>query len=170
MMKKGLIAYYSRKGYNYWGSKIVNLEVGNTEVVAKQIQELTGSDLFEIKTVKTYPVGYEETTEVARQELHDYVRPKLAELLEDVSEYDVIYLGYPNWWGTMPMVVWTFLESYDFAGKTIVPFCTHEGSGMGSSERDIKRLCPTANVSKGLALRGSGVQDATETLKKWLSI
>ena len=164
-MNKGLIAYYSRKGYNYWGSKIVNLEVGNTEVVAKQIQKLTGSDLFEIKTVKTYPVSYEETTEVAKQELHDYVRPELSNLLEDVSEYDVIYLGYPNWWGTMFMVVWTFLESYDFAGKTIVPFCTHEGSGMGSSERDIKRLCPTANVSKGLALRGSGVQDATETLK-----
>ena len=79
-MKKGLIAYYSRKGYNYWGSKIVNLEVGNTEVVAKQIQKLTGSDLFEIKTVKTYPVSYEETTEVARQELHDYVRPELSNL------------------------------------------------------------------------------------------
>lgn len=167
-MKKGLIAYYSRKGYNYWGSKIVNLEVGKTEVVAKQIQELTGSDLFEIRTVKTYPLDYEATTEVARQELHDYFRPTLAELLDDVSEYDVIYLGYPNWWGTMPMVVWTFLESYDFAGKTIVPFCTHEGSGMGSSERDIKRLCPKAIVEKGLVIRGSSALGAKDVVKKWI--
>ncbi len=169
-MKKGLIAYFSRKGNNYWGGKIVNLEVGNTEVVAKMIQEMTGFDLFEIKTVKTYSLDYVESTMVAQQELHDYVRPELSVSVEDMSSYEVIYLGYPNWWGTMPMAVWTFLESYDFTGKTIVPFCTHEGSGMGSSERDIKRLCPLANVEKGLAIRGSSARGSKETLKKWIKI
>jgi flavodoxin len=163
-----LIAFYSRKGLNYRGGNIVNLEVGNTEVVARQIQETTGGDLFEIETIKQYPLDYYEATEVSKQELYDAIRPELATSVKDMSSYDVLYLGYPNWWGTMPMAVWTFLESYDFTGKTIIPFCTHEGSGLGNSERDIKRLCPSALVKKGLAIRGSSVKNALETVKKWI--
>ena len=86
-----------------------------------------------------------------------------------MDDYEVIYLGYPNWWGTFPMAVFTFLESYDFSGKTIIPFCTHEGSGIGSSERDIKKLCPDAKVLTGLAIRGGSVKSADSIIKSWLS-
>jgi len=165
---KSLIAYYSRKGENYLNGNIVNLTVGNTEVVAKKIQSLTGSDLFEIDTVKPYPNDYTETTNVAKDEKRGNARPELTATVENIDSYDIIYLGYPNWWGTFPMVVFTFLESYDFSGKTIIPFCTHEGSGIGSSERDIKKLCPDAKVLSGLAIRGGSVNSADNIIKSWL--
>ena len=165
---KDLIAYYSRAGMNYAGGSIVNLPVGNTEVVAKMIQKLSGGDLFKIDTVKPYPEDYNETTEVAKKELRENARPELAATTDNMADYEVIYLGYPNWWGTMPMAVFTFLEKYDFAGKTIIPFCTHEGSGIGRSEKDIQKLCPTATVLKGLALVGSNVRDAESDVTGWL--
>jgi flavodoxin len=167
-MAKSFIAYYSRKGSNYVSGSIVNLPVGNTEVIAKKIQALTGSDLFQIQTVKPYPEDYTETTRVTKDELRANARPELSEMVSDMDSYEVIYLGYPNWWGTMPMAVFTFLESYDFSGKTIVPYCTHEGSGMGSSERDIKKLCPTAKVLSGLAIKGGTVGRADSDVASWL--
>jgi flavodoxin len=167
--KKILIAYYSRKGQNYVGSRIVNLPVGNTEVAAKMAQEITGGDLFEICTVKSYPVDYTETTEVATVEKRTNARPELSTHVNNMDQYDTIILGYPNWWGTFPMAVFTFLEEYDFSGKTILPFCTHEGSGLGGSERDIRKLCPEAKVLPGLAIRGGSVKNAAETIKSWLS-
>lgn len=166
--KNSLIAYYSRKGNNYVSGNIVNLLIGNTKVAADIIQELTNADVFEIDTVKAYPIDYKETTEVAMAELKAGARPKLSGHISDMDKYDVIFLGYPNWWGTMPMVVWTFLENYKFAGKTIIPFCTNEGSGMGSSEKDIKKLCPEANVLPGLAIRGSRVGKADTDIRYWL--
>lgn len=165
---KGLIAYYSRQGNNYVGGSIVDLPIGNTEVIAKKIQGLTGSDLFQIKTVKSYPEDYTETTNVAKEEKLKNARPELAEIIENIDSYDVIFIGYPNWWGTMPMAVFMFLESYDFSGKTIIPYCTHEGSGMGSSERDIKKLCPKAKVLSGLAIRGGSVNSADKDVANWL--
>jgi len=165
---RSLIAYFSRKGNNYVGGSIVSLPVGNTEVAAKKIQKLTGSDIFQIRTVKSYPEDYTEATNVAQKEQKENARPELAEKVNDMDSYDVIYIGYPNWYGTMPMAVFTFLEAYDFSGKTIVPFCTHEGSGMGSSERDIKRLCPKAKVLSGLAIRGGSVERADKEIKNWI--
>ncbi len=165
---KSLIAYYSRKGNNYVGGSIVYLPIGNTEIIAKKIQESTGSDMFRIETVKSYPEDYTETTQVAREEQRENARPELTAAVSDMGSYDVVYLGYPNWYGTMPMAVFTFLESYDFSGKTIVPFCTHEGSGMGSSERDIKRLCPNSKVSPGLAIRGGSIDRANKDVANWL--
>lgn len=165
---KSLSVYYSRRGSNYVSGSIVNLPVGNTEVIAKKIQGLTGSDLFQIETVKPYPVDYTETTEVSKVELRQSARPELTEMVPDMATYEVIYLGYPNWWGTMPMAVFTFLESYDFSGKTIIPFCTHEGSCLGSSERDIKRLCPSAKVLPGLAIIGRTVARADNEVANWL--
>lgn len=165
---KSLIAYFSRKGNNYVAGSIVNLPVGNTEIIAKKIQEFTGSDIFEIKTVKSYSEDYTETTNVAQEEKRKNARPQLTEKVDNMDSYDVIFLGYPNWWGTMPMAVFTFLESYDFSGKTIIPFCTHEGSGMGSSERDIKKLCPNAKVLPGLAIRGGSVDRANKDVANWL--
>lgn len=165
---KRLIAYFSRAGMNYVGGEIVNLSEGNTEVAAKMIQIMTGADMFRIDTVKSYPEGYQETTEVAKQELRRNARPELTGYVDNMADYDVIYLGYPNWWGTMPMAVFTFLEQYDFAGKTIIPFCTHEGSGMGNSENEIKKLCADARVLKGLPIRGGSVQNAEDDIAEWL--
>lgn len=166
--KKCLVAYFSRAGNNYVNGSIVNLPVGNTAVAAQMIQEITGSDLFCIDTVKSYPEDYSATTEKAQIELRDNDRPELTAKAANMEDYDVIILGYPNWWGTMPMAVFTFLESYDFAGKTILPFCTHEGSGMGHSEIDIKKLCPKAKVEKGLAIRGGSVNRAKSDIQSWL--
>lgn len=165
---KILIAYYSRKGNNYVGGNIVNLPIGNTEVAAKKIAGLTGGDIFEIKTIHSYSEDYTICTEEAQRELQQKTRPKLATEMPDLSAYDVIYLGYPNWWGTAPMVVFTFLEGTDFSGKLIKPFCTHEGSGMGHSEADIKKVCPSAKVERGLAIRGGSVSRADKDIESWV--
>jgi flavodoxin len=165
---KLLIAYFSRKGNNYAGGRIVELPVGNTEVVARMIQQRTNGTLFKIDPVKPYPADYEKTTEVAQKELRENARPAITAHVDRMAEYGIVILGYPNWWNTMPMAVFTFLEADDFSGKTILPFCTHEGSGLGRSERDIQKLCPKANVLKGLAIRGSSVQGAEKEIAAWL--
>ena len=108
-----------------------------------------------------------ETTNVAKLELRQNVRPELSETVKNMEDYDTIYLGFPNWWETFPMAVFTFLESYNFSGKTIIPFCTHEGSGMGG-ERDIKNLCPNAVIQKGIAIKGSAVENSGNALEIWL--
>jgi flavodoxin len=166
--KKCLIAYFSRKGQNYVSGRIVDLKVGNTEVVGKMIQKITGGDMFHIESVTAYPKDYTETTEVAKNELRAKARPKLIGQVENVKGYDVIFLGYPNWWGTMPMPVYTFLESYDFSGKKIVPFCTHEGSGMGHSEKDIAKACPKATVLAGIAIHGTSASSAGPEVSGWI--
>ena len=166
--KKCLIAFFSRKGQNYVSGRIVDLKIGNTEVVAQMIQKKTGGDLFPIETVAAYPNDYTETTDVAKNELRTKARPKLKRQVENMEVYDIIFLGYPNWWGAPPMAVFTFLEGYDFSGKTIVPFCTHEGSGMGHSESDIKEICPGATMLNGLSIRGRSVQRAENDVSAWL--
>lgn len=165
---KILIAYFSREGNNYVGGSIVNLPVGNTEVAAKMVERLTGGELFKIDPVKKYSGDYTACTEEAQKELRANARPELTAYPESVGQYDTVILGYPDYWGTMPMSVWTFLEKYDFTGKTILPLCTHEGSGMGRSESDIKKLCPGANVGKGLAIRGGSVKGAESEIEHWL--
>ena len=166
--KKCLIAYFSRKGQNYVSGKMVDLKVGNTEVVANMIQKIAGGDLFHIESVTAYPKDYTETTEVAKNELRAKTRPKLAGRVENMKAYDVIFLGYPNWWGTMPMPVFTFLENYDFSGKTIAPFCTHEGSSMGHSEKDIAKACPKSTVLEGLAIHGTSASSAESKVSSWM--
>ena len=161
MAKKVLIAYYSRRGENYVNGSIKNLKLGNTEVVAGKVKALLpDADVFQIDTTYEYSKDYMTCIEEAKQELHGQVRPEVKNPLESIDEYDTIILGYPNWWGTMPMVVYTFLESYDFTGKTIIPFCTNEGSGMGSSVRFIKKLCPGANVDDGTPIHGAEAANA----------
>jgi flavodoxin len=166
--KKCLIAYFSRKGQNYVSGRIVDLKVGNTEVVANMIQKITGGDMFHIESVTAYPKDYTETTEVAKKEMRTKARPKLKGQVKNIGAYDVIFLGYPNWWGTPPMPVFTFLESYDISGKTIAPFCTHEGSGMGHSEQDIAKACPKATVLKGLAIHGTSASSAGSEVASWI--
>lgn len=162
-----LIAYYSRKGQNYWNGSIKNLPKGNTEIVAEMVQRAVGGELFEIETVKEYPADYTECTEVAKEELRAQARPELKTYPESIDEYDIIFLGYPCWWGTMPMGVYTFLEHFDFAGKKIVPFCTHEGSRMGGSVNQIKKTAPGAVVLEGLPVHGAEAAGSEKAVAAW---
>lgn len=167
-MSKKLIAFYSRADENYVNGMIKTLEVGNTEVAANMIKELTGADLFQIEQAKPYAKDYNECIAQAQADQRKDARPELKHYPETLDEYDMIYLGYPNYWSTMPMAVFTFLEHFDFSGKAIKPFCTHEGSGMGCSVSDIKKICPAAKIEKGLAIRGSSVERARNDIGKWI--
>lgn len=167
-MAKILIAYYSRKGQNYVSGSIRDLKVGNTEIVAGMVQEISGGDMFQIDTVNDYPLDYNETTIVAKEELRAKARPELTAHVPNMEEYDTIILGYPNWWGTMPMAVYTFLEEYDFTGKTILPYCTHEGSGLSGTEKDIEKTCQTAIIGTGLSIHGTHATSAKREVESWL--
>ena len=162
-----LIVYYSRKGQNYWNGSIVDLAKGNTERVAEFVQKAVGGDLFEIETVREYSKDYMTCTEEAKAELRADARPKLKKYLDSVDQYDTIFVGYPNWWGTMPMGMYTFLEHYDLTGKKIVPFCTNEGSGMGGSERELKKICKGATVVPGLAIHGAEAAQSESKVTAW---
>lgn len=167
-MSKKLIAFYSRADENYVNGTIKTLKTGNTELAAGIIQELTGADLFKIEQVRPYAKSYNECIAQAQADQQRNARPELKCYPESIAEYDIIYLGYPNYWSTMPMAVFTFLEHFDFSGKIIKPFCTHEGSGMGSSVSDIQKLCKTAAVERGLAIRGGSVLRAKSDIEKWI--
>ena len=160
---KSIVIYFSRPGNNYVSGDIVNLKVGNTKVVADKIVAATGCDSFEIVPVKAYSADYTRCTEEAKAELNANARPAYKGDI-DLSEYDTIYLGYPIWWGTFPMCVFTFIEAHDgFEGKTILPYSTHEGSGLGQSISDLKKLCPKATIGSGIAINGSTAAKADVT-------
>ena len=163
-----LIAYYSRAGENYFGGALRAVEKGNTAKAAEMLARLTGGDLFEIRQKAPYSQGYRACVDEARRDFKEQARPELAQLPGDLSGYDRIYLGYPNYCGTMPMAVYTFLEQGDFSGKTICPFCTHEGSGLCSTEREIAGAARGAKVAEGLAINGSRVDEAEPALKSWV--
>ena len=166
-MEHILIVYYSRKGQNYWGGSIRDLPKGNTEIVAEMIQKAVGGDLFEVDTVKPYSADYTTCTQEAQAELKANARPELKAYLDSLDGYDTIFVGYPNWWGTMPMAMFTFLERYDLSGKRIIPFCTNEGSGMGGSERDLKKVCTGAAVERGLSVRGCEAAKSEKKVSDW---
>lgn len=170
VMNKILIAYFSLAGETYVNGRVVNRQVGNTEVIARKLQKKVGGDLFHIETVEPYPEDYYRVTEVAKKELHEDARPKLSGTINDFGQYDTIVLGYPNWWGTMPMAVKTFLETFNLGGNTIIPFCTHEGSGMGHSERDLQELCPGAKILNGTAIHGADVETADHEVAKIIEL
>ncbi len=138
------------------------IEKGNTHIIAEMIAEETRADLFEIKTVNPYPDTYDECTDVAKQEQNDNARPEITDPPENLDGYDTVFIGYPIWWGDLPMAVYTFLESYDFSGKTVIPFCTHEGSGLAGTEGRIEETCSGATVLDGLAIRGTTAQNERE--------
>ena len=167
-MSKALVAYYSRAGENYVSGTLKKLPIGNTEAAADIIAKITGADTFRIEQVIPYSESYSTCTAQAKDDQQNGARPQLKIFPDSLDDCDVIYLGYPNNWNTMPMAVFTFLEHFDFTGKTIMPFCTHEGSGMGKSEADIKKLCPTANVKRGLAVYGSRVGMAEKDIERWI--
>ncbi|MBR1783003.1 MAG: flavodoxin [Bacteroidales bacterium] len=162
-----LVVYYSRTGQNYTSDGIVDLKVGNTQVVAEKIQKLTGADIFRLETVKEYSADYMTCTQEAKDELNAKARPALKADI-DISQYDTIYLGWPCWWGTYPMCVATFLEAHDWSGKTVIPFTTHEGSGFGSGLSDLRKAIPSAFVKKGLSIQGSKVKSAQAQIEKFV--
>ena len=167
-MAKTLIAFFSHAGQNYSHGAIRDLPVGNTEVVAKKIHSLIESDLFRIDTVKKYPDDHMKKIEIAKREYNEGARPELTARVENMEDYDTVIVAFPNWWTTMPMAVFTFLESYDFSGKTICPLITHGGSGFSNSLKDIKRLCPGAVIAEGLAINGDNAATCDRKVEKWL--
>lgn len=163
-----LVAVFSLAGEQY---NVGVIEEGNTAVIAKMIAEQTGADLFEIEAATPYPDTYDGLLDISRQEMNEDARPEIVGTVDDMDQYDVVFLGYPNWWGDMPMIVYSFLESYDFSGKTIVPFCTNEGSGLSGTERSIGEVTG-AEVRDGLSIRGATAQnrrdEAESAVADWL--
>ena len=167
-MAKTLIAFFSRADENYFGGAMRYVKVGNTEIVAGIIKDLLPADTFKIEMKNPYSPVYMTCIEEAKKDLRAKARPELVSMPESIDEYDTVILAYPNYWGTMPMAVFTFLEKFDFSGKTILPLCTNEGSGMGGSERDIKKACPGSTLKKGLRISGSAAANSKSSVERWL--
>lgn len=165
-----LIAYFSRAGENY---SVGVIDKGNTELLAEIIADETGGDLFHIEPVIPYPESYEDTKTIATQERNDNARPEIQSKIKNFDDYDVVFVGYPIWWGDMPMIMYTFLENYDWTGKVVIPFNTHEGSGQAQTVASVRKECNIASVMNGFSVRGSVAQNngdtARETVQKWLS-
>lgn len=165
---KTLVIVFSRADENY---NVGYIKKGNTMILAEMTASKTGADLFEIKPAKKYPADYDTCIDVAKKELNAKARPAILED-KDVSEYDTIFFGYPIWWGDLPMCFYTFIEAHDWNGKKIIPFCTHEGSGLAGTEKNLKRALKGAEVMKGLAVRGSTAQNdkaaAEKAIDSWL--
>lgn len=168
-MAKTLIAFFSRADENYFGGSMRYVKVGNTEIVCDLMEEIIDADSFKIEMKEPYSPDYMTCIDQAKKDLRAKARPELTNYLDGIDDYDTIVLAYPNYWGTMPMAVFTFLERYDFTDKTILPLCTNEGSGMGSSERDIKKVTPGAIVKAGLPISGSRAADSQNVIKDWLT-
>lgn len=154
-----------------WGRKMLVAyfsHTGNTRSIARQIQEATGADVFEIVPANPYPAAYGDVLARGRQELKDNNMPELKTAVPDIAPYDVVFVGSPNWFNTVVPPVMTFLSARDFSGKTIVPFVTHGGGGLGKSVQDVKRLAPGATLLEGRAFRGDAVKDAGEDVRAWL--
>ena len=167
-MAKTLIAFFSRADENYFGGAMRYVKVGNTEIVAGLMKDMIEADVFKIEMKNPYSPVYMTCIEEAKKDLREKARPELVRYPDSIDEYDTVILAYPNYWGTIPMAVATFLEKYDFTGKTILPLCTNEGSGMGGSERTIRQCAPGANVKKGLPVNGSSAASSGESVKRWL--
>lgn len=151
---KVLIVYFSRSG--------------NTRQLAGQIHNRVGGDMVELKTVTPYPQDYDAVVDMARQEQKSNARPQISTELPGLEAYRTVFIGFPNWWGTMPMPLFTLLEKYDLGARNVIPFCTHEGSRFGRSESDLRRLCPQAHILKGFEVRGSRVASAQNDVDAWL--
>ncbi len=167
-MAKTLIAFFSRADENYFSGAMRYVKVGNTQIVCNLMKEMIPADTFKIEMKHPYSPVYMTCIEEAKKDLREKARPELVASPDSIDAYDTVILAYPNYWGTMPMAVATFLEGYDFAGKTILPLCTNEGSGMGSSERDIKKYAPGAIVKNGLSIVGSNAASSGDTVRRWL--
>lgn len=159
---KSLVIVYSRADENYGVGYITT---GNTMKLAQIIAEATGAEIFEVKPAKAYPADYDSCIDVAKKEQNANARPAILED-KDIAGYDTIYFGYPIWWGDIPMPLYTFVEAHDWSGKTVIPFCTHEGSGAGRTDRTLKSLMKGADVKRVTAVRGSAAQNDSPAARK----
>lgn len=162
---KILIVFFSHAGENY---SVGNIKVGNTKLVADEVRKVTGGDIFEIVPEKSYDMPYKQLTEVAQKEAEDNDFPTFKGEVKDINKYDTIFVGGPIWWGTYPRVMFTFFKKYDLNGKTIIPFTTHEGSGLGNVVEDLKSQYPKANVTDAFAIAGHNVRGGIGKVDKWL--
>ena len=166
-----LVVYFSRTGEQY---TVGVIDEGNTAIVAKMISEKTGADIFEIlPETDYYPYTYAELTDVAKKEQNENARPVIKDALPDMSEYDTVFIGAPVWWGDWPMIMYTYFESADLSGKNLIPFSTHEGSGLSGFDKKLSSAVPDANVLTGLAIRGNDCQNdktgVESKVDEWLS-
>ena len=163
---RSLVVYFSRTGEQY---TVGVIDKGNTAIVAEMIAAETGADLFELVPAEDhYPMTYDELTDIAKQEQRDGARPAYAGEVPDLSQYDTIFIGAPVWWGDWPMILYTFFENNAdaLAGKTLVPFSTHEGSGLSGFDKKLAKACPDAVVEKGLAVRGNDCQNRQDSVRE----
>lgn len=165
MNKKALVVFFSHAGDNY---AVGNIKVGNTKIVADYISELTGADQFEIVTHKYDGMAYKPLCDLAQDEQNNDERPAFEGKIDNIDQYDVIFIGGPVWWGTYPQVMFTFFDTYDLNGKTIYPFTTHEGSGLGSCVNDVRKNYPRADVQKGFSIYGHDVRTGKAKVENWL--
>ena len=171
VMAAPLLAQQSLRAAEPGGGKVLIVyfsHSGNTRKLAELIHEQVGGDMVELRTAVPYPREYDAVVDMAKKEQRENARPSIVTELPDLTPYRTVFIGYPNWWGTFPMPVFTLLEKYDLGERTVVPFCTHEGSRLGRSERDLRRLCPHARILKGFEVRGSRVGEAREAVARWL--
>lgn len=166
-MAKTLVIYYSRDGQNYVNGAVETLAKGNTEIIAEDIQQATGADLFKLETVKEYAADYMTCIDEAKKELRENARPELKNYVDDISSYDNIVVAGPCWWGTYPMAIFTQLERLDFTGKKVFPVMTHEGSGLAGSARALKKYCKGATVGEGLAIHGAEAPESSVAVSAW---
>ena len=165
MNKKALVVFFSHAGDNY---SVGNIKEGNTKIVADYICELTGADRFEIVTHKYDGMAYKPLCDLAQDEQIKDERPAFEGKLENLDDYDVIFIGGPVWWGTYPQVMFTFFDTYDLNGKTIYPFTTHEGSGLGSCVSDLRKTYPRADIKKGFSIYGHEVRTGKSKVETWI--
>lgn len=142
---------------------------GNLAIMADYIKEVTGGDTFSILTAEYYPTNYRDSTNVAKEEQSSDARPELSNHVKNMEDYDIIFLGFPNWWGGLPMPVYTFFEEYDFSGKIIIPFASHEGSGLGNGPSEIAEICPDAQIMDGFEARGTEVSSSKADIETWIT-
>ena len=164
---KAAIVFFSRPGMNYWHGGTKELQKGNTARMAGMIRKATNADVYEIVPQVPYPFNYRETTEVAQKEKTQDARPQIKNAIPDLSQYEVVFLGHPIWWSDMPMIMRTFLDQAHLEGKKIAHFCTHEGSGFGSSDRDLRMRAKNVEFLKPLAVAGTEVDDSEEEIRNW---
>ncbi len=163
-----LVAYFTTKSQLDINRRISETEIGNTAKIANLIKENVFCDLYEIETIEEYPKDMDTLLEVAKKEFDEEAYPELLLHIVNMNEYDIIFLGYPNWYNTMPRAVFTFLNEYDFSGKTIIPFCTHGGGGLGQSVEDIKKILPENEILEAIDIQDKEVESSSEKISTWI--
>lgn len=165
--KKSIVIYFSRADENYFGGEMKYVDKGNTEVIAEYIKDIVGADMFKVEPVNPYPSNYMECIEEAKVRTREHNAP-INENIPDISNYEVVYVGSPIYWGGMPEELFTALKGLDFTGKIVRPFTTHEGSGLSGVPRQLKEICRGAEVLDGLAIIGSQVKSSKQKVEEWI--